>query len=170
MNIIVAVDENYGIGCKGNLLVNIKEDLKFFKDTTIEKVVVMGRKTRESLPNMKPLKNRINIVFTKQNNYKAEGFFIVNSLEELFLTLKEYNSDDVFCIGGESIYNLLAPYCNYAYVTKIYEKYNSDKKFFDIDNNENWKLIRRGKTITSKENNIKFNFNIYENNDVKYEL
>ncbi|GAA0126440.1 MULTISPECIES: dihydrofolate reductase [Clostridium] len=166
MNIIVAVDENYGIGCKGNLLVNIREDLKFFKDTTIGKVVVMGRKTRESLPNMEPLKDRVNIVITKQKGYKADGFFIVNSLEELFLTLKNYNSDDIFCIGGESIYSLLAPYCNYAYVTKIHEKYNSDKNFFDIDNNKNWKLIKKEKAMMSKENNIKFNFNIYENTKI----
>lgn len=166
LNIIVAIDKEYGIGCKGNLLINIKEDLKFFKETTLGKVVVMGRRTQESLPGKKALKNRINIILTKDINYKVEGFKVVNSLEELFEELKKYEREDVFCIGGESVYKQLAPYCKYAYVTKIHKEFTSDKKFFNIDKDSNWKLVKSEENVVSQEENVIFNFNFYENLNV----
>ena len=81
MNIIVAVDKNWAIGKENKLLVSIPADMKFFRSTTTGKVVVMGRKTLESFPNGLPLKNRTNIVLTKDKNYKVKDAIIVHSIE-----------------------------------------------------------------------------------------
>ena len=102
MNVIVAVDKNWAIGKDNKLLVSIPDDMKFFRETTSGKVVVMGRKTLESFPNGKPLKNRVNIVLTRDENYKVKDAIVVHSKEELDKELAKYNSDDIFVIGGES--------------------------------------------------------------------
>lgn len=162
MNLIVAVDKNFGIGNEGNLLTYIPEDLEDFKKKTIGKVVVMGRTTLESLPNKAALKNRTNIILTRDENYKVEDAIIVNSLETLFEILKGYNSKDIFIIGGESIYRELESYCEFAYVTKINKTYKSDRHFLNIDEDKKWVLENRGETITSCSG-ISFNFNIYRN-------
>ena len=84
MNLIAAVDLNWGIGYNCELLEKIPEDMKYFKEKTLGKVIVMGRTTFESLPNKKPLEQRINIVLTKNKNYNCEGVILCYSLEELF--------------------------------------------------------------------------------------
>ena len=107
MNLIAAVDKNWAIGKNNELLVRIPMDQKFFRETTTGKVVVMGRKTLESFPNGLPLKNRTNIVLTHNPNYKVNDAIIVHSLDELHEELKKYNSEDVYVIGGEKIYEQL---------------------------------------------------------------
>jgi dihydrofolate reductase len=82
MNLIVAVDNNWAIGYKNDLLISIPDDMKFFRETTTGNVIIMGRKTLNSFPNGKPLKNRVNIVITKDTNFKADGAIVVNSIEE----------------------------------------------------------------------------------------
>lgn len=119
MKLIVAAARDWGIGNKGQLLFNVPEDMEFFKNTTMNKVVVMGRKTLLSLPGGNPLKNRTNIVLTSDVNFKKEGCIIVNSIEALFDEIKNFNSDDVFLIGGGNLYNQLYPYCSEAYITKF---------------------------------------------------
>ena len=119
MNIIVAVDKNWAIGKENKLLVSIPADMKFFRSTSTGKVVVMGRKTLESFPNGLPLKNRTNIVLTKDKNYKVKDAIIVHSIEEALEELKKYASEDVYVIGGDSIYAQMLPYCDTAHVTKI---------------------------------------------------
>jgi dihydrofolate reductase len=109
MKLIVAAARDWGIGNKGQLLFNVPEDMEFFKNTTMNKVVVMGRKTLLSLPGGNPLKNRTNIVLTSDVNFKKEGCIIVNSIEALFDEIKNFNSDDVFLIGGGNLYNQLYP-------------------------------------------------------------
>ena len=104
MKIIVAADKNWGIGVNNNLLVSIPADMKFFRETTTGNVVVMGRKTLESFPNGLPLKNRVNVVLTKDVNYQVKGAIIVHSMDELKEALKEYDSDNVYVIGGATIY------------------------------------------------------------------
>ena len=115
MNIIVAVDKNWAIGKENKLLVSIPADMKFFRSTTTGKVVVMGRKTLESFPNGLPLKNRTNIVLTKDKNYKVKDAIIVHSIEEALEELKNYASEDVYVIGGDSIYAQMLPYCDTAH-------------------------------------------------------
>ena len=90
MNIIVAADKNWGIGKNNQLLVSIPADMKMFREETSGKVVVMGRKTLESFPNGLPLKNRINIVLTRDRNYEAKGAVIVHSIEEALKEVEKY--------------------------------------------------------------------------------
>ena len=101
MNLIVAADANWGIGKENKLLVSIPADMKFFRTTTTGKVVVMGRKTLESFPGGLPLKNRVNIVITRDKNYKAKDAVIVHSIEEALEEVKKYQSEDVYVIGGD---------------------------------------------------------------------
>ena len=105
MNLIVAVDNKWGIGKNGGLLTHLPTDLKYFKEHTQGKVVVMGRKTLESLPGKKGLPNRVNYVLTTNPDYEAEGCIIVNSEDELFGALEQYDPDDVLLIGGAALYN-----------------------------------------------------------------
>ena len=141
MNLIVAVDKNWGIGFENKLLVSIPDDMKFFRETTTGKVVVMGRKTLESFPGGRPLKNRTNIVLTKNKNYKADGAIIVHTLEQLREELKKYPSDDIFVIGGASIYEALLDDCDVAHVTKIDYAYRADAYFPNLDEKPEWKIV-----------------------------
>lgn len=104
MQFIVAVDENWSIGKNGDLLYSIPEDMKFFRQTTLNKVVVMGRKTLESLPGQKPLPKRTNIVVTTNPTYAVEGALVCHSIEEVLETVKIYAPEDVFIMGGKAIY------------------------------------------------------------------
>ncbi|MDD4439990.1 MAG: dihydrofolate reductase [Tissierellia bacterium] len=161
MNAIVAVDLNWGIGYRGKLLERIPEDMKFFKQMTLGKVVVMGRETFESLPGNDPLKDRTNIVLSKNKNFKNEKVIVCRTLTELFLELEKYNLDDVFVIGGESIYTQLLPYCAEAYVTRIEQTYEADKYFANLDKEGNWKIVSAGDS--KNNNNIQFSFLKYIN-------
>ena len=96
MNIIVAVDKNWAIGYQNKLLNSIPEDMKFFRETTTGKVVVMGRKTLESFPNGRPLKNRTNVVITGQTDYEVPDAVVVHSVEEALEYLKKFNSEDIY--------------------------------------------------------------------------
>lgn len=136
---IVAVDNNWGIGYNGDLLEHIPEDLKYFKALTTGHVVVMGRKTWDSLPK-KPLLDRINYVITKEaktsNNEVA--YFNMDSIK---MTMKKYADYEYFIIGGGEIYKQLLPYCDRAYVTKILKSHeNVDTYFPDLDQDPNWEV------------------------------
>lgn len=140
MNLIVAVDKNWAIGCNNQLLVSIPSDMKFFRETTTGKVVVMGRKTLESFPGGQPLKKRTNIVITSDPTYKVKDAVVVSGIEEAVEELKKYKEDDIYIIGGESIYRQMLPYCRTAYVTKIDHAYAADTFFPNLDEMEDWKL------------------------------
>ena len=163
MNFIVAVDNNYAIGRNGTLIYNLPTDLAYFKRITSGKVVVMGDKTFLSLPKH-PLPNRINIVMTLTNE-TFDGAITVRSIEELKEVLKEYNENDVFVMGGASIYNLLMDYCKLAYITKIDASEPADTYIKNIEKNGNWNLI--SSTDTQEENGYKFKFCIFENKNIK---
>ena len=140
MNLIVAVDKNWAIGHNNKLLVSIPADMKFFRSETTGKVVVMGRKTLESFPGGLPLKNRLNIVLTSDPEYKVKDAVIVHNLEELQEELKKYPSEQIYVIGGESIYRQLLPMCDVAHVTKICHAYEADTWFPNLDEMEDWEL------------------------------
>lgn len=148
MNIIVAVDKNWGIGKDNKLLVSIPSDMKFFREETMNKVVVMGRKTLESFPNGLPLKRRTNIVLTKDRNYKVKDAILVHSVEELMEELKKYDSEDIYVIGGDSIYRQLLPYCDVAHVTKIDYAYEADSYFPNLDERSDWAVERTSEELT----------------------
>ena len=140
MNLIAAVDNNWAIGFQNSLLVRIPEDQKWFRETTTGKAVIMGRKTLESFPNKAPLKNRTNIVITKDVNYKVEGAIVVHSVEEAIEAAKDFADEDIFVIGGESIYRQMLPYCNVAHITKIDYAYQADAYFPNLDKESEWKI------------------------------
>ena len=138
MNLIVAVDNNWAIGFQNSLLVRIPEDQKWFRETTTGKAVIMGRKTLESFPNKAPLKNRTNIVITKDVNYKVEGAIVVHSVEEAIEAAKDFADEDIFVIGGESIYRQMLQYCDVAHITKIDYAYQADAYFPNLDKEDGW--------------------------------
>ena len=140
MNLIAAVDENWAIGKNNQLLVRIPADQKFFREMTTGKVVVMGRKTLESFPNGQPLKNRTNIVLTHNKDYAVKDAIVVHSMDELHEELKKYDSDDVFVIGGEKIYEQLLDECDVAHITKIDFAYDADAYFPNLDQNPDWEI------------------------------
>ncbi|MCD7716579.1 MAG: dihydrofolate reductase [Lachnospiraceae bacterium] len=140
MNLIAAVDENWGIGYRGKLLVSIPKDMKLFQEMTMGKVVVMGRRTLESLPGGLPLAGRVNVVLTSNRNFKARNAFVVHSVPDALETLKNYSDEDVFVIGGESIYRQFLPYCSVAHITKISQKFETDVYLPDLDEAGDWKI------------------------------
>lgn len=140
MNLIAAVDQNWAIGNKNQLLVRIPADQKFFRETTTGKVVVMGRKTLESFPNGLPLKNRTNIVLTHDKNYTVKDAIVLHSLEALREELKKYPSEDIYVIGGETIYRQLLDECDVAHITKIEFAYDADAYFPNLDELPEWKI------------------------------
>ncbi|NLB82377.1 MAG: dihydrofolate reductase, partial [Clostridiaceae bacterium] len=148
MNLIAAVDRKWGIGYNGKLLSHIPEDMRFFKDKTQGKVVIMGRATLQSLPGGVPLKNRINIVLSQNTKLEADGAIVCNSIDSLFIQLKKYNDNDLFVIGGGRIYNLLLPFCQTAYITKINETFIADTYFPNLDLAPNWHVTDKSPTKT----------------------
>ena len=140
MNLIAAVDRNWAIGYKNELLVRIPEDQKWFRETTTGKAVIMGRKTLESFPNKSPLKNRLNVVITSDMNYSVPGAVVVHSIDEAVEAVRDYAGDDVYVIGGESIYRQMLPLCSTAHITKVDYAYQADAHFPDLDKEEGWKI------------------------------
>ncbi|MBR4982107.1 MAG: dihydrofolate reductase [Lachnospiraceae bacterium] len=140
MNLIVAVDENWAIGYKNELLIRIPADMKMFRQETTGKVVVLGRKTLETFPNAQPLKNRTNIILSTNKDYKVKDATVVHSIEELLEELKNYADEDIYIIGGETIYRQMLPYCNVAHITKIDRSYEADAFFPNLDADPAWEI------------------------------
>ena len=160
MNLIAAVDNNWAIGKNNQLLVSIPADMKFFRTTPTGKVVVMGRKTLESFPNGQPLKNRTNIVLTHDRTYRVKDAVVVYSMDELREELKKYDSEDIYVIGGESIYRQLVDECDVAHITKIDFAYDADAYFPNLDEKDEWEI-----TADSEEQtyfNLIYHFLKYE--------
>ena len=158
MKLIVAVSENWGIGKDNDLLFSIPTDMKFFRETTKGHTVIMGRKTLESFPGGKPLKNRENIVLSR-NLPSGEGYTVVRSVDEL-LSLIKTTADEVFVIGGESVYRLLLPYVDTALVTKVNKTVPADSFMPDLDADDEWAL--EGKSEPISENGVEFCFCTYK--------
>ena len=162
MNIIVAVDKNWAIGKDNKLLVSIPADMKMFRQETSGKVVVMGRKTLESFPNGLPLKNRTNIVLTGNKDYKVKDAIVVHTLEEVLKEIEKYPKEEVYCIGGDSVYRQLLPYCDTAYITKIDFAYEADSYFENLDEKDEWKITGRSGEQTYFD--LEYEFLKYERN------
>ncbi len=160
MNLIVAVDEEWGIGCGGQLLANIPGDMKYFKETTMDKVVIMGRKTLESLPNKRGLPKRVNYVLTSNEEFEAERCITVNSEEELLHELEQYDSNQVFIIGGESIYRHFYQRCEKLYITKMHAKLGADRFMVNLDEDPEFHVTWESEL--HEENGIEYQFLIYE--------
>ena len=160
MNIIVAVDENWAIGNKGDLLVRIPNDQKMFRMETTGKVVVLGRKTLDTFPQKQPLPNRTNIILSHNPKYTVKDAVVVHSMEELLEELRKYPSEDVYIIGGDSVYQQMLPYCNVAHVTWIEHTYEADSYFPNLDTDPEWKLTAESDELTYFD--IAYYFRKYE--------
>ena len=161
---IVAVDKNWGIGKNNDLLFSLPADMAYFREQTKGKVVVMGSKTLKSFPNAKPLKNRVNIVFHRGNE-NFEGCTVVKDLNELEKVLREYNSDDVFVIGGAIIYKMLLDYCDEFLITKVDADGGAQVFFENLDKLDNWRCVSKSEPIETNGYNI--SFTTYKNDKVK---
>lgn len=163
MNLIAAVDNNWAIGYKNKLLERIPEDMEFFKKMTTDKTVVMGRKTLESFPKQKPLPNRRNIVLTRNKKYAVDDVEVAHNLPELWQLLQTEKSKDIFCIGGDTIYHLLFPYCDTAYITKIYKSHKSaDSWCPDLTQYASWYLQQQ--SSVRQYENLFYQFLIFKHN------
>lgn len=163
MKAIFHADKKWGIGRDNGLMFSIPLDMKFFRETTKGKVVVMGRKTLLSFPNGKPLKNRVNVVLTTRGS--DEDVIVVRDLSALAEVLKNYPTDDVYVIGGASVYRELLPYCTHALVTKVDADGNADSFAPDLDADKNFRLLSESEPQT--DNGYVLTFCTYENTDVK---
>jgi len=161
MKLIAAVDNNFAIGNRGKLLLRIPSDLKRFREMTLNKVVVLGRKTLETFPQKRPLELRTNIILSRNKNYNVKGATVVHSKEELLEKLKEYNTDDIFIIGGESIYKMMLDYCDEALITRIDYEYEADTYMEDLDHSNNWRMTEKGGEQVFF--NVLFSFDNYVN-------
>lgn len=158
MNCIAAVDNNWAIGYKNDLLISIPADKRFFREITTGKVVIMGRNTLDSLPGGMPFKNRTNIVVTRQKSLKIPDAQVVYSIDEALALVKEqgYKDEDIFVVGGGSIYEQLLQYCDTAYITKINYSYQADTYFPNLDKDENWEMVEEGEENTYYDIEWKF--------------
>lgn len=166
MNAIVAVDRNWGIGKNNDLLFSIPEDLKNFRNLTFGKNVICGRKTLISFPGQKPLPGRRHFVLTHSDLEESENLTVVHSLDELFSKIREIPEDDVFVIGGESIYRQLLPCCKKVFVTKIFASDPAADVFFpDLDRESAFRVASAGEETLSR-NGLKFAYFVYENQNL----
>lgn len=163
MRAILHADKEWGIGKKNGLMFSIPADMKFFRETTTDNVVVMGSNTLKSFPGGKPLKNRTNIVLYPDGEDR-DDCKIVRSLEELFAEIKKYDPEKVFVIGGAMMYKTLLPYCTEVLVTKVDAVGGADAYFENLDENPNFTLAYKSETIET--NGYKINFCTYRNENV----
>ena len=155
---IAAVSSSWGIGKNGDLLFNIPEDKKFFRRTTLNHTVIMGRKTLESLPGGKPFKDRKNIVLSRNMDFAPEDVTVCHDVREVLGIIK---NEDAFVVGGGEIYRLMLPCCVKAIITKIDGDPEADAFFPDLDNAANWALTEQSEEYTYE--GLAYRFCTYEN-------
>lgn len=155
MNLIVAVDQNWAIGKDGDQLIYLKEDLKRFRTLTSGHTVILGRKTLATFPGGRPLKNRRNLILSRNPHFQAEGAEVFPSVEEL---VKGVDAD-AFVIGGASVYEQLLPYCDTAYITKIHAGFPADTHFPNLDQSEEWKVTEESESL--EQDGISYHYVTY---------
>jgi dihydrofolate reductase len=163
MNLIFSAGENWELGYENRLIFRAKADMLHFMRHTVGKTVVMGRKTLETLPGGKPLKNRANYILTTDKSFTAEGAEIFHTVEGLLERLKAHAGDDIYVIGGESVYRQLLPYCRVAYVTRFLRAAMADRHMPDFDNLEGWRKTESSEI--QEENGLRFRFDTYVRHD-----
>ena len=155
MNLIVAVDQNWAIGKDGDQLVYLKEDLKRFRTLTSGHTVILGRKTLATFPGGRPLKNRRNLILSRNPQFQAEGAEVFSSVEEL---VKQADGD-AFVMGGASVYEQLLPYCDTAYITKIHAGFPADTYFLNLDQSGEWGVSEESESL--EQDGISYHYVTY---------
>ncbi|MCL2124630.1 MAG: dihydrofolate reductase [Oscillospiraceae bacterium] len=163
MQLIVAVNSDWGIGYNNTQSVVLPEDRRHFKALTDGGTVIAGRKTFEDFG--RPLPNRKNIVLTRNMSYNVDGIIIAHSVDEALTFVAGDDADMVFIIGGGSIYTQFLNMCSHAHVTKINAMPPSDTYFPNLDESSNWYPERRGEPAISS--GVEFSFDIYHNNSIR---
>ena len=154
---ILSADKNWGIGKKNGLLFSLPLDMKFFRTTTLNHVVAMGENTLLSFPNSKPLKNRTHIVLSADASHNYEGVINVHSFDEFLKTIKEFSlKEDVYIIGGASIYNQMIPYVDKVLLTKVDEDGGAEVFFHNLDEDSNFELTEEGEPLDDNGHIIRF--------------
>ena len=163
---ILNCDSKWGIGKRNGLLFNLPLDMKFFRETTKGHVVAMGENTLLSFPGSKPLKNRTHIVLSADPTHNYEGVINVHSFEEFLKTINEYSSnEDVFIIGGASIYNQTLPYVDEVLLTKVNADGGAEVFFTNLDELGNFEIVNSSEPIMDGE--LEIRFLTYKNNNKK---
>ena len=157
MELIVAVYDDWGIGCCGTQPIALSADRKFFREMTRGAMVIAGRKTIGDFPGKKPLPGRVNVALTR-GNPELPGFTICHSPEEAVELAK--TAERAMVIGGGSIYRQMLPYCDTAYITKVHVTTNSDTFFPNLDEDENWYLAET--LLAGEENGIGYEMLLYK--------
>ena len=163
MKAILHCDKEWGIGKRNDLMFSIPADMKFFRETTSGKTVVMGSNTLLSFPGSKPLKNRNNIVLWPGGE-KREDCTVVETIEEFFEEIKKYPADEVFVIGGAMMYRTMLPYCSEVLVTKVDAVGGADTFFVNLDEHPDFELIYESEP--EETNGYMIRFCTYRNNNV----
>ena len=166
ISLIVAIAKNRVIGKNNQLIWHLPKDMKFFMETTIHHPVIMGRKNFESIPEKyRPLKNRDNIIITRNENYTAEGCIIVHSIEEsIEYAKKNLKTNELFIIGGGEIYKLGFKYVDKLYITEIYAEVDGNT-YFPEWNKKDWKEISRISHPSDEKHEYSFDYVIYMKNE-----
>jgi len=138
MKLIASVDNNWGIGYKGKLLVSIPSDQRFFRDQTVGKTVVLGRRTLDTFPGGRPLSNRENIILTRDISYTNRDAKVVHAIDELEEIIKDRDDESVYIVGGQSVYEQFIDRCDVAYITKIDYEFAADSFFPNLDEDPEW--------------------------------
>ena len=156
MNLIAAVDQNWAIGKNGDQLCYIPTDLKRFQALTTGHAVILGRKTLATFPGGRPLKNRRNLVLSRNPAFAPEGAEVFRDLDSLLAAAPA----DAFVIGGESVYRALLAHCDRAYITKIHRAWPADAHFPDLDADPAWVVTQEGEAL--EQDGLTFRYVTYE--------
>ena len=156
---IVHADKEWGIGKDNDMMFSLPKDMKFFRETTLGRTVVMGGNTLRSFPNGKPLKNRVNIVLSR--GQVRDDCIIVRSYDELFSLLKSRENEEIYIIGGGEIYKTLLPYCDEALVTKVDAVGGATVFFPNLDKDENFVCVYESESL--EDNGYTIRFTTYKN-------
>lgn len=156
MELIVAVYDDWGIGCCGTQPIALSADRKFFRETTKGAMVIAGRKTIGDFPGQKPLPGRVNVALTRTVK-EIPGFTVCDSPEAAMELAK--SAERCFVIGGGSVYRQMLPYCDTAYITKVHTVTDCDTYFPNLDEMEDWYLAET--LLTGEEDDISYEMLLY---------
>lgn len=162
MILMLAVDNNFSIGVNGDMLFHLKKDLKRFQNITSGNILVMGRKTLESLPGSKPLPNRTHLVLTSNPSYKNHDAITLSDIDKLDEKIAKINPNsdkEVFLVGGGNLVKQLLDKCSKAYITKVDKTYeNFDTSVPNLDELDNWEQVDESEVMTEMHGDEEFKF------------